>query len=498
MAEETVGFVHVDEEKPDLSWPSIRRYFATRHTTLFQLPERTGNAFPNPMPGLRAMELKHWNWYFLGFLAWVVDAMDFFVVSSTAPQIAETLGVSITDITWGMTLVLMVRSIGAIIFGVASDYYGRKWPYIACCAMFVVLEIGVGFCQTYDQFLAIRALFGISMGGMYGCAAATALENVPKEARSILSGLFLPGYTLGFLLAIVFARAFEDTYKPGEGWRALCWFTAGPAFVLMVWRMFMPESDYFLRVKAQRQLQEKKSWRQSWDDFKLAISTHWVIFLYLILFMAGLNFMSHGCQDLYPTFLTNQIGLSSDAKTVSMVVINLGAIVGGIFFGQLSEYTGRRLGFILACILGGAFSYPAFFLRSQGGLMVCAFFLQFAVGCWGIQPIHLFELTPNKYRALASGLAYQLGNLASSASSTIESTMGSKFPLPGGIYDYGKVMAIFTGAVFAYMILIVFVGPEKFHKNLDDIPTEDDMMQKVQSNDVLDNKKPEVQQRETV
>ncbi|KAA8903197.1 hypothetical protein TRICI_005748 [Trichomonascus ciferrii] len=492
------GVVHVEEEKPDFSWGSIKNYFKTRPTTLFQLPE-THVSKLNPLPGLRAMKLKHWNWYFLGFFAWTVDSMDFFVVSSTAANIATSLGVSITDITWGMTLVLMLRSVGAVIFGLASDYYGRKWPYIACCFMFVALEIGMGFCQTYKQFLAIRSLFGVAMGGMYGCAAATALENVPAESHSVLSGLFLPGYNLGYLLAIVFARAFQDTYKEGEGWRSLCWFTAGPAFILLVWRLVMPENDYFLKLKAQRQNQETKTFKENWAEIKQACATHWVTFIYLIFLMSGFNFMSHGTQDLYPTFLSNQIGLSPDAKTVLMVVINLGAMIGGVFFGQITELTGRRLGIFIGTICAGAFTYPSFMLKIQSGLMGSAFFLQFCVmGCWGIAPIHLFELSPNSYRAFSAGLAYQLGNLASSASSTIESTLGSQFPLPGGLYDYGKVMAIFCGCIFGYMLIVVFLGPEKFHKSLDDIPS-DDLMEKVRSNDSFHHEpKPTTQQQETV
>lgn len=469
---ETPAVTHYDEEKPDLSLHSIKNYFVNRPITLFSLPESSISSL-NPVPGLRHMKLKHWNWYFLGFFAWTVDSMDFFVVSSTASNIAESLNVSITKITWGMTLVLMLRSVGAVIFGLASDYYGRKYPYIVCCIMFVALEIGMGFCKTYKEFLAIRSLFGIAMGGMYGNAAATALENVPKEAHSVLSGLFLPGYNFGYLLAVVFARAFQDAYKPGEGWRVLCWFTAGPAFILLIWRLLMPENDYFLKLKAQRMEKATATWKENWAEIKQAISTHWLIFIYLIFLMTGFNFMSHGTQDLYPTFLSDQIGLSPDAKTVLMVVINLGAMLGGIFFGQVTELTGRRLGIIIGCIVAGAFTYPAFMLKTESGLMGTAFFLQFAVmGCWGIAPIHLFELSPNSYRTFAAGLAYQLGNLASSASSTIESTIGSQFPLPGGIYDYGKVMAIFCGCVFVYMIIVVFLGPEKFHKTIDDFSEE--------------------------
>ncbi|ANB13960.1 Jen1p [Sugiyamaella lignohabitans] len=155
---------YVEDEKPDLSVGALVRYLASRPSTLFTLPESDTKRL-NPIPPLRAMKLRHWNWYMMGFLAWTVDAMDFFVVSASASAIAESLNVTIVKITWGMTLVLMFRSVGAVIFGTISDTWGRKWSYIACCLCFVALEIGMGFITSYKQFLAVRALFGISMGG---------------------------------------------------------------------------------------------------------------------------------------------------------------------------------------------------------------------------------------------------------------------------------------------------------------------------------------------
>lgn len=188
---------------------------------------------------------------------WTIDVIDFFCVSAAAVEIAATLGVDIVDITWRMTLVLMLRSVGALIFCNASDYYGRKWPFIINLAIFVVLEIGSGFVKTYKEFLAVRALFGIAMGGMYGNSAATAIENQPIRARSILSGMFLRAYNFGYALAVVFFRAFENTYKPDEGWRSLFWFSAGLPVIVIIWRMFLPESAHFLRLKSQRKLEAK-------------------------------------------------------------------------------------------------------------------------------------------------------------------------------------------------------------------------------------------------
>ena len=481
---EQIG-TNIYNEKPDTSWPAVKHYMSTRFTTLFDLPilkaERRWYQILNPIPGLKEMNGKHWNFYLLGFFAWTVDALDFFCVSASASNIAHTLNVDIKQITWGLTLVLMTRSIGAVIFGLISDTYGRKWPYIAICFLFIVIEILTGFVQSYTQFLAVRAIFGILMGAMYPVASTTALEDQPTNARSILSGFFLPGYNLGYLLAIVFFRAFEFSYKGDEGWRALFWFSAGLPLILIIWRLFSPESETFLRLKeskkrhAQRNCEEAGEKRGLVSGFwnsplMITMRTEWLMFIYLIFMMSGLNFISHGSQDLYPTFLVKQLNIGPDAKTVIMTVVNLGAICGGIFFGQLTELLGRRLTVVVTMVFSACFLYPSFYSSHVPTIIGGYFFLNFGVmGCWGVVPIHLMELVNTTHRSFLSGVAYQLGNLASSASSTIEADLGTKFPIKGkaaDAYDYGKVMLIFCAAVFIYMIFIILIGPERFHKDL--------------------------------
>lgn len=487
-------------EKPVITTETIKRYLATRVTTLFDIPirktELSAWQILNPIPGLKLMTARDWNFYFLGFLAWTVDSMDFFCVSVSASEIAHTLGVDITQITWGVTLVLMLRFVGAIIFGIMSDYFGRKYSYILICFLFVVLEIGTGFVQTYSQFLAVRALFGIAMGAMYGVASCTALESQPQKARSILSGLFLPGYNLGYLFAVIFFRAFQTSYKGDQGWRSLFWFSAGLPILLIVWRLCFPESEAFINMKKEKKLlAEKTGTTSQWFDKSIltTMKTEWLMFVYLIFLMSGFNFMSHGSQDLYATLLVKQHGVQPDAKTVILVVVNLGAICGGLFFGQLTELLGRRLTIMVCCIFSGAFLYPSFFSSTEKGIIGGYFFLNFGVmGAWGVAPLHLLELVNATHRTLLAGVTYQLGNLASSASSTIEAKIGTRFPieLEGATdaYDYGKVMAIFCGAVFAYMIIMIFLGPERFHKKLsvdsvDQHPLNDDF-----SSELLDAK----------
>jgi len=362
-----------------------------------------------------------------------------------------------------------MRSVGAISFGVAADRYGRKWPFIVNNVLFIVLELGTGFCQTYQQFLGVRALFGIAMGGLYGNAAATALEDCPPEARGIISGILQQGYAFGYLLATAFARGLVDTTS--HAWRPLYWFGAGPPVLIIIWRMFLPETKVFRERQAVRESGEHITGKFLAEG-KIAIRRHWKVLVYLVLLMAGFNFMSHGSQDLYPTLLQNQFEFTANQVTVTQVVANLGAMLGGTVVGYASQIIGRRFSIIIMCILGGALLYPYTYVTSTS-VIAAAFFEQFCVqGAWGVIPIHLSELSPGAFRTFVVGTSYQLGNLVSSASATIEATIGERYPLaplPDGTkrYEYGRVICIMMGAIYIYTIIITFIGPEYLGRRLD-------------------------------
>ena len=183
----------------------------------------------------------------------------------------------------------MLRSVGAIVFGIASDRWGRKWPFIVNNVLFVVLELGAGFSQTYQQFLATRALFGIAMGGLFGNAAATALEDCPPEARGILSGFLQEGYAMGYLLTTAFARALVDTTP--HGWRPLYWFAAGPPVLIIIFRLCLPETRAFRERQATREGLRGGITGSFIAEGKVALRRHWLLLIYLVLLMAGFNFM---------------------------------------------------------------------------------------------------------------------------------------------------------------------------------------------------------------
>ena len=346
-----------------------------------------------------------------------------------------------------------------------ADRYGRKIPFCVNLVLFVILELGTGFCKTYEQFLGVRAIYGIAMGGLYGNCAATALEDCPAPARGIISGMLQQGYAFGYLLATAFARGLVGTTS--HGWRPLFWFGACPPVLIILFRLCLPENDAF--IERQRIRQAGSSVGKTFvAEGKVALKKHWLLLTYMVLLMAGFNFMSHGSQDLYPTMLQNQYKFSADKVTVTQVVANLGAMTGGTVIGYTSQSLGRRFSIIYISIIGGALLYPYTFIGSTD-IIAPAFFEQFCVqGAWGVIPIHLMELSPGAFRTFVVGTSYQLGNLVSSASSTIEATIGERFPLPDLVskgkhtkrYNYGKVICIFMGCVYAYVIILTLIGPE--------------------------------------
>ncbi len=318
------------------------------------------------------------------------------------------------------------------------------------------------------------------MRGLYGNATATALEDAPIAARGILSGLMQQGYAFGYLLATVFSRALVNTTN--HGWRPLYWFggkvlglslhrriadlssLGGPPVLIIIFRLMLPEPDAYL--ERERIREESQSAAKTFlAEGKVALKHHYILITYMILFMAGFNFLvcnlhprallqftnptqSHGSQDLYPTMLSSRYKFSADKVTVTQVVANLGAICGGILRGYISQIIGRRLTILIHCIFGGALLYPYTFV-SNNGIIAATFFEQFCVqgGIWRhtvshiVSPMrlllpsgstHLSELSPPSSRAFIVGTTYQLGSLTASASSTIEATLGERFPLPPG------------------------------------------------------------------
>ncbi|TFK46144.1 MFS general substrate transporter [Heliocybe sulcata] len=436
------------------------------------IPKRTQRAQGRPLlTVLASLTWVQWAQFFSGWLCWTCDAIDFFSVSLSVTHLEAQFSKPTSSITTAITLTLLFRSLGAVIFGILSDRFGRKWPLVGNMILVGCFSLGTSFVNTYSQFLAVRSLFGVAMGGVWGLAAATALENLPVEVRGLASGIVQQGYAVGYLIAAVVNLFLVP--ETSHGWRAMFWTSSGIIFFSAIVRASLPESAYFIRAKEAEKLHgEHKSTGEKTRVFlretKEMLKTHWLLCIYAVLLMSGFNFLSHGSQDLYPTYLQTSKNFSAHNATVATIIGNLGAITGGAIAGFLSQYLGRRLTIVCFVLLIGAF-IPLWILPSSfSALSAGAFCIQFGVqGAWGVIPIQLAEMSPPAFRATFPGVAYQLGNMVSAASAQIEATGGNnlrttiiKNGVPTDVPDYATVQGIFIGVVAAFVIIITIVGPE--------------------------------------
>ncbi|KZV68465.1 MFS general substrate transporter [Peniophora sp. CONT] len=419
---------------------------------------------------LKSLTWIQWALFWSGWLAWFTDSLDFFSVSLSVTNLQRQFNKSnASDITTAITLTLLFRPAGAAIFGIISDRFGRKWPLVFNLILVAIFELGTGFVQTFPQFLAVRSLFGVGMGGVWGLAASTALESLPVEVRGLASGVLQQGYGSGYLVAAVINLFLVPNVS--VGWRALFWTSAGMSLFAAGVRALLPESDVFLRAKAAQRVSGATSASKTKifiHETCVMLKSHWMLSIYAVLLMTGFTFFSHGSLDLYPTFLQQSKGFNPHDANVATIIANCGAVAGSTFAGYISQYIGRRLTIILLVLWTGAF-IPLWIIPSSfSALAAGAFCIQFgAQGAWGVIPIQLAEISPPAFRATFPGVAYQLGNMISSAASQIEAKGGENLRttvtingVTKEVPDYATVQGILIGVVAAFILIVTILGPE--------------------------------------
>jgi SHS family lactate transporter-like MFS transporter len=391
-------------------------------------------------------ETKGWKFAVgSGILGWVLDAFDFFIMVFLFDTLADHFRVSKASVVYTLTLTLAMRPLGALFFGALADRFGRKRPLIVCVLYFSLLTVLSGFAPNYIFFVVCRALYGVGMGGYWGIGASYAMESSPRRFRGILSGMMQAGYPMGYLLAAVGMQ----TLVPAFGWRSI-FFAGAPVALLIVGLTFLaPESE---------------AWKQhrpaSVGNIFKSLVEHRGMFLYLLLMMSVLLCLSHGTQDLYPDFLKSVPGVA--AKTIFgmktlygiPILYNIGAIVGALIFGHLSQTIGRRNSIMLALVVA-LLSIPAWaFGTSLGVLVLGSYLMQTGVqGAFGVIPAHLNELSPGAVRSFFPGVVYQLGVLLASPATIVEYTLRDRF-------GYPWALTLFEAGVIVLMIAIFWFGPE--------------------------------------
>jgi SHS family lactate transporter-like MFS transporter len=379
-----------------------------------------------------------------GFLGWTLDAFDFFVIVFLYDTLAREFSVSKKAIIFTTTATLALRPVGALLFGLLADRYGRRIPLMANVIYFSIIELACGFAPNYTVFLILRALFGIGMGGEWGVGASLAMESAPPRWRGILSGILQSGYSIGYLLAAIAARL----VLPAWGWRPMFWLGALPALLALYIRTKVPESAAWQQHRA-----------NSMKHIVQTVASQWKRFLYLVILMTFMMFLSHGTQDLYPDFLKEIHHVAASRVADIAMIYSVGAVFGAIIFGALSQRFGRRRGMIAALGLCLVVIPWWAFGGSVPMLILATVLMQMGVqGAWGVIPIHLNELAADSARGLMPGLTYQLGILFASPTNNIEFALRQKF-------GYQWALAGFELATILTLALLLWRGAEAHGKS---------------------------------
>jgi MFS transporter, SHS family, lactate transporter len=397
-----------------------------------------------PAVPTRADRVNQRNAVLAGFLGWTFDAFDFFVLTFVLDDVARSFRTTRPHIALAITAALATRPLGAIIFGVLADRYGRRLLLILNLVFYALMSALSGLAPSYQSFLILRMLFGIGMGGEWGVGASLVLESASPALRGLLSGLLQEGYAIGNLLAafafLVVYPYFEARY-PGNGWRVMFFLGGTPALL-----------SIFVAAK----VKETDAWyehRTDWPTYRRSLTEHWRRFLYLVLLMTAMSFISHGTQDMYPTLLKG-FGFAPGRIANLTMLSMIGAIIGGLLFGYGSDRAGRRrtmIAAVICCLLVVPFWIAG---HSLVRIVVGGFLMQvFVQGAWGVVPAHINELSPGQLRAFFPGLAYQLGILFASVIPYLESALGER-------YSYTQSMGGLMTVVFIAGALIIFFGPE--------------------------------------
>jgi SHS family lactate transporter-like MFS transporter len=379
--------------------------------------------------------------FLVGFAGWTLDAFDFFLVVFCLTDIGREFQKSDVAVAFGITITLILRPVGALVFGLMADRYGRRVPLMVNLVLSAAVQLFTGLAPTFLSFLILRALFGMVMGGQWGVGASLALEKVPAEKRGLFSGILQEGYALGYLLAAIAYFALFNRW----GWRPLFFLGSLPALLAAIVVQFkVKESSVWSETKA-----------ASWSSLGRTLAANWKLFIYISFFMMAMNMASHGTQDMYPTLLKRQ-WLFSTHKVAAVTAFSMvGAIIGGIIFGAISDRLGRRrsiiIAWIAAIIVIPFWAFPSSVVTLVAGAFVMQFMVQ---GAWGVIPAHLAELSPDAIRGFLPGFGYQCGVLLASSIGMLQAVFARHA-------SYSVAMASTQAIVFVLAIIMTALGKER-------------------------------------
>lgn len=376
------------------------------------------------------------------YLGWTLDAFDFFLMVFVLKDIATEFHTDIPAVSIAVLCTLAARPFGALIFGQIAERFGRRPTLMINILLYSLLELASGFAPNLMTLIVLRTLFGVTMGGEWGVGSALVMESIPPKSRGFVSGLLQAGYPSGYLLAaIVFGLLYQTI-----GWRGMFMVGVAPALLVAYIRRSVNESPAWTAMSSQPR-----------PGLLATLNANLKLSIYAIVLMTAFNFFSHGTQDIYPTFLREQHHFDPHTVSLITIVLNIGAIVGGITFGFISERIGRRRAILIAALI--ALPVLPVWAFSEGALALAlgAFLMQISVqGAWGVIPAHLNEISPVPIRATFPGLVYQVGNLLAA----VNLTMQSEIAVANG-NNYALALALVAGVVSVVIASLIMFSPEK-------------------------------------
>ncbi|MDD7814809.1 MFS transporter [Mycobacterium sp. CSUR Q5927] len=388
------------------------------------------------------------NAFLAAFLGWSMDAFDYFIVVFVYADIAKTFGHTKTEVAFLTTATLVMRPVGALLFGLWADRVGRRLPLMVDVIFYSTVGFLCAFAPNFTVLVILRLLYGIGMGGEWGLGAALAMEKIPPERRGFFSGLLQEGYLFGYLAATLASLLVTDWL--GLSWRWLFGLSILPALISLLVRYRVSESEVWQATQNRMRLTRTRI-RDVFTDAKVIRR-----FCYLVLLMTAFNWMSHGTQDIYPTFLTSPEGAGLPPVTAKWIAViyNIGGIIGGLIFGALSQRLGRRYAIIWCAVMG--LPIVPLFALSQSAAMLClgSFLIQFCVqGAWGVIPAHLTEMSPDAIRGFYPGVTYQLGNLLAAFNLPIQERLAAS-------HGYPFALAVTLFPVLIAVVVLTAVGKD--------------------------------------
>lgn len=390
------------------------------------------------------------NSFLAAYLGWAMDAFDYFLVVLIYADIAKDFHKSLDEMAFITTMTLIMRPVGAFIFGAWADRAGRRIPLMVDVTFYSVVGFLCAFAPNFTVLMLLRMLYGIGMGGEWGLGAALAMEKIPADRRGTFSGILQSGYSMGYLFA---ALGFLVNTQLGLSWRWMFGLSIIPALISLFIRARVEESEVW-QATQQRVKQTHTSVRDLLSDKRI-----WRRFIFLVLLMTAFNWMSHGTQDVYPTFLKavkhGGAALSKPTATWITVIYNIGAIIGGVIAGWLSERYGRKTIIVLFALLALPIVPLFAYSRTAGMLALGSFLMQVCVqGAWGVIPAHLTELSPDEIRGFYPGVTYQLGNCLAAFNLPIQERLAES-------HGYPFALAATIVPVLLVVALLTLIGKER-------------------------------------